>query len=122
MRVAIIGGGSAGLVTAHLLDGVHDVTLFEREPILGGHVRTLNRNVATDLDGGLVLDAGVIEFERHNFPTLLRLFDALGCVTRPVLGTTTFWTHDGVHHPCWCQSVIEHEAALNPVGEHGRSP
>mgnify|MGYP002632497391 CR=1 FL=1 len=98
MRVAIIGGGSAGLVTAHLLDGVHDVTLFEREPILGGHVRTLNRNVATDLDGGLVLDAGVIEFERHNFPTLLRLFDALGCVTRPVLGTTTFWTHDGVHH------------------------
>ena len=29
--VAIIGGGSAGLVTAHLLDGVHEVTVFERE-------------------------------------------------------------------------------------------
>ena len=57
MRIAIIGGGSAGLVTAHLLDGVHEVTLFEREPILGGHVRTLNRNVACDLDPELILDA-----------------------------------------------------------------
>jgi predicted NAD/FAD-binding protein len=98
MRIAIIGGGSAGLVTAHLLDGVHQVTLFEKASILGGHVRTLNRNVECDLESELILDAGVIEFERRNFPSLLRLFDSLGCVTRPVPGTTTFWTHDGVHH------------------------
>ena len=98
MRIAIIGGGSAGLVTAHLLDRVHQVTLFEKLPILGGHVRTLNRNVECNLDPDLILDAGVIEFERRNFPTLMRLFDSLGCVTRPVPGTTTFWTHDGIHH------------------------
>lgn len=98
MRIAIIGGGSAGLVTAHLLDGVHDVSVFEKAPILGGHVRTLNRNVSCDLDPDIVLDAGVIEFERHNFPTLMRLFDSLGCETRTVPGTTTFWTHDGKHH------------------------
>ena len=98
MRIAIIGGGSAGLVTAHLLDGVHDVTVFEKAPILGGHVRTLNRNVSCDLDPDILLDAGVIEFERHNFPTLMRLFDSLGCETRTVPGTTTFWTHDGEHH------------------------
>jgi predicted NAD/FAD-binding protein len=98
VKIAIIGGGSAGLVTAHLLDGVHQVTLFEKAPILGGHVRTLNRNVECDLESGLILDAGVIEFERRNFPTVMRLFDSLGCVTRPVPGTTTFWTRDGVHH------------------------
>ncbi|MDH3727540.1 MAG: FAD-dependent oxidoreductase [Myxococcales bacterium] len=98
MRIAIIGGGSAGLVTAHLLDGIHDVSVFEKAPILGGHVRTLNRNVSCDLDPDIVLDAGVIEFERHNFPTLMRLFDSLGCETRTVPGTTTFWTHDGKHH------------------------
>lgn len=98
MRIAIIGGGSAGLVTAHLLDGVHDVTVFEKAPILGGHVRTVNRNVSCDLDPDILLDAGVIEFERHNFPTLMRLFDSLGCETRTVPGTTTFWTHDGEHH------------------------
>jgi len=98
LKIAIVGGGSAGLVTAHLLDGSHEVTIFEKAPILGGHVRTLNRNVECDLGPGLILDAGVIEFERRNFPTLMRLFDSLGCVTRPVPGNTTFWTHDGVHH------------------------
>lgn len=98
MRIAIIGGGSAGLVTAHLLDGAHQVTLFEKAPVLGGHVRTLNRNVDCELGPGVILDAGVIEFETRNFPTLMRLFDSLGCVTRRVPGTTTFWTHDGVHH------------------------
>ena len=35
MRIAIIGGGVAGLTTAHLLDPHHAVTLFERAPILG---------------------------------------------------------------------------------------
>jgi predicted NAD/FAD-binding protein len=98
LKIAIVGGGSAGLVTAHLLDRVHQITVFEKAPVLGGHVRTLNRNVVCDLESGLILDAGVIEFERHNFPTLMRLFDSLGCVTRPVPATTTFWTHDGVHH------------------------
>jgi len=98
LNIAIVGGGSAGLVTAHLLDRVHHVTVFEKASVLGGHVRTLNRNVECDLDPGLILDAGVIEFERRNFPTLIRLFDSLGCVTRPVPGSTTFWTHDGVHH------------------------
>ena len=53
MKIAIIGGGSAGLVTAHLLDGAHDVTIFEKAPILGGHVRTLNRNVVALQDRGL---------------------------------------------------------------------
>jgi predicted NAD/FAD-binding protein len=98
LKIAIIGAGSAGLVTAHLLDAAHQVTILEKAPVLGGHVRTLNRNVDCDLGPGLILDAGVIEFERHNFPILMRLFDSLGCVTRPVPGTTTFWTHDGVHH------------------------
>ncbi len=98
LNIAIVGGGSAGLVTAHLLERVHHVTVFEKASILGGHVRTLNRNVDCDLRPGLILDAGVIEFERRNFPTLMRLFDSLGCVARPAPGTTTFWTHAGVHH------------------------
>lgn len=98
MRVAIIGGGSAGLVTAYLLDRTHDVTVLEKQPILGGHVRTLNGNVLTPLPSHLRLDAGVIEFETRNFPQLMRLFDELGCETRPVRGTTTFYSADGHHH------------------------
>lgn len=42
MRVAIVGGGLAGLAAAlDLVDGGHDVTLLEARPTLGGAVQTL---------------------------------------------------------------------------------
>ena len=31
LNIAIVGGGSAGLVTAHLLDRVHHVTVVSRQ-------------------------------------------------------------------------------------------
>ena len=37
MRIAVIGGGASGMATAYLLDKQgHHVTVFERQPILGG--------------------------------------------------------------------------------------
>jgi uncharacterized protein len=46
MRIAVLGGGASGMVTDYLLDKQgHHVTVFERQPILGGHIRTLNKNV-----------------------------------------------------------------------------
>ena len=36
------GGGMAGVATAWLLDGTHDVTLFEARETIGGNVRTLS--------------------------------------------------------------------------------
>jgi uncharacterized protein len=46
MKIAIIGGGASGMVSAYLLDKQgHHVTVFERQPMLGGHIRTLNKNV-----------------------------------------------------------------------------
>ncbi|WP_101948583.1 FAD-dependent oxidoreductase [Mycobacterium sp. 3519A] len=41
-RIAVVGGGVAGLVTAWLLDPVHDVVLFERNARLGGHAHTVD--------------------------------------------------------------------------------
>ena len=74
MRVAIVGGGAAGMTTAHLLDRVHDVTLFEKEPILGGNIRTLNKNIpCNSLDRRITLDNGVIEFQRDYFPDFHKL-------------------------------------------------
>jgi squalene-associated FAD-dependent desaturase len=42
MRVAVVGGGLAGLAAAlDLVDAGHEVTLFEARPTLGGKVQTL---------------------------------------------------------------------------------
>ena len=96
MRVAIIGGGASGMTAAHLLGGLHDVTLYEQAPVLGGHVRTLGLNVEPDVAlGDHVLDAGVIEFERRSFPTFVRLMEELGVETAPVPATTTLFLADG---------------------------
>ncbi len=78
MRIAIIGGGAAGMTVAYLLDKTHNVTLFEKEPILGGNIRTLNKNVHCEsLDHRIILDNGVIEFQRDNFPNFHKLMNHL---------------------------------------------
>ena len=42
MKVAVVGGGLAGLTAAlDLMDGGADVTLYEARPTLGGAVQTL---------------------------------------------------------------------------------
>lgn len=75
MRIAIIGGGASGIVTAYLLDKQgHQVTVFERQPVLGGHIRTLNKNVVPNqLDCTETLESGVLEFPIvfYNFMTLM---------------------------------------------------
>ena len=74
MRVAIVGGGAAGMTTAHLLGKVHDVTVLEKEPVLGGNIRTLNKNIpCNSLDQRISLDNGVIEFQRDYFPNFHKL-------------------------------------------------
>ena len=76
MKIAIVGGGASGMVTAYWLNqNGHDVTVFERQPILGGHIRTLNKNVQTDLiDADTFLESGVLEFPCifHNFLDLMK--------------------------------------------------
>lgn len=76
MKIAILGGGASGMVTAYLLDKQgHQVTVFEKQPMLGGHIRTLNKNVKPNrLDCDQVLEAGVLEFPStfHNFVALMQ--------------------------------------------------
>ncbi|HYX88743.1 MAG TPA: hydroxysqualene dehydroxylase HpnE [Gaiellaceae bacterium] len=44
MRIAVVGGGLAGLSAAlELVDASHDVTVYEARPTLGGAVQTLPR-------------------------------------------------------------------------------
>lgn len=74
-KLAIIGGGIAGVATAWLLDGVYDVTLFEAEAQLGGNVTTL----PFDVRGQQVLvDIGAQYFHPGLYPNYAKLLDLLG--------------------------------------------
>ncbi len=77
MRIAVIGSGIAGIASAWLLSRTHHVDLYEAEPTLGGHTRTL------DLTAGghtFPADTGFMVFNRRTYPNLTRFFDHLGVV------------------------------------------
>ncbi|MFT4622258.1 MAG: putative NAD/FAD-binding protein [Myxococcota bacterium] len=98
MEIAVIGGGTAGLATAWMLDPAHRVTVLESEPVLGGHVRTLGGNVPAAGELGLgdtTLDAGVVLLERSNFPNTHRLMDRVGARRRPVSAPVTMTATPG---------------------------
>ncbi|MGH7435645.1 MAG: FAD-dependent oxidoreductase [Polyangiaceae bacterium] len=79
MRIAIIGGGVAGLGAAWLLSDHNDVTVFEATPRFGGHAHT----VSLDIDGEPVfVDAGFEFFANTIWPTFCRLLAALNVETR----------------------------------------
>ncbi|GLU08230.1 hypothetical protein SLE2022_251540 [Rubroshorea leprosula] len=72
MRVAVIGGGICGLVSAFVLAkaGV-SVVLYEKEDCLGGHAKTLNFD-AVDLDLDFMF------FNPSACPNMMELFESLG--------------------------------------------
>lgn len=84
------------MVTARLLDEAHDVTVLEREAVLGGHVRTLGGNVHSPrVPAGVHLDAGVIEFDRRHFPRFHALMAELGVEMAEVPATSGLFLADG---------------------------
>ena len=53
MKIAIVGSGISGLVTAHHLRRDHDVGLYEADDYLGGHTHTVDVSLP-DADGQIV--------------------------------------------------------------------
>ncbi len=79
-RLAVIGGGIAGLGAAWLLRRRYDVTVFERENRIGGHSNT----VEIDEEGRRVpVDTGFMVFNKVTYPYLVRLFDELRVPVKP---------------------------------------
>jgi predicted NAD/FAD-binding protein len=72
-RIAIIGGGISGLAAAWLLSRTDAVTLYEAEPRLGGHART----VMAGKRGDQPVDTGFIVFNYANYPHMTRMFQDL---------------------------------------------
>jgi predicted NAD/FAD-binding protein len=67
------------MAAAHLLSNSNSVVLFEAEPRLGGHARTIIAGKLKDQP----VDTGFIVFNRVNYPNLVRLFETLGVPTTP---------------------------------------
>ncbi len=72
-RIAVIGGGIAGMSAAHFLSGGNAVVLFEAAARLGGHART----VLAGKRGDQPVDTGFIVYNRANYPHLVALFEKL---------------------------------------------
>jgi predicted NAD/FAD-binding protein len=73
-RIAVIGGGIAGLGAAWLLSEKFSVTLFEAEERVGGHTNTVDATV-----GGVShpVDTGFLVHNDLTYPHLVQLFKHL---------------------------------------------
>ena len=80
MKIAVIGSGISGLVSAHVLAEKHEVHLFEAENRLGGHTHTHEVEVAS---GKYNVDTGFIVHNDRNYPNFVKLMNKLGIETQP---------------------------------------
>lgn len=81
MKVAVIGGGIAGLSAAWRLQGHGcQVELFEQEDRLGGHTDTHAINVA---QGSVQIDTGFIVFNELNYPQFSQWLSELNVRSQP---------------------------------------
>ena len=87
MRIAVIGGGVAGLYAAwHLAGGRdgrtrHDVILLEQGERIGGHTDTHEIDVDPET-GPVAIDTGFIVFNPPNYPLFSAWLEALGVESR----------------------------------------
>ena len=77
-RIAVVGGGIAGLGAAWALRKSADLVVYERAPRFGGHAWTID----IDYDGApLSVDIGFICFNRPNYPNFTNLLAYLDVKT-----------------------------------------
>ncbi|MEE2001300.1 FAD-dependent oxidoreductase [Alkalimonas sp. MEB108] len=80
MKIAVIGGGIAGMMSLYLLQREHQVVLFEANDYLGGHTATVD----VELDGKtLAVDTGFIVFNNWTYPLFNRFLAELAVPFQP---------------------------------------
>ena len=80
MRVAVVGAGVAGIVSAWEISKKHDVTLFEKRGRLGGHTHTWV--IPDGPDAGAAVDTGFIVCNNKTYPNFHRFLAELGVPVR----------------------------------------
>ncbi|HTU30201.1 MAG TPA: FAD-dependent oxidoreductase [Solirubrobacteraceae bacterium] len=90
MRIAVIGAGVSGLTVAHLVDPLHEVTVFDAAGYAGGHTNTVRVDTPHETHH---VDTGFIVFNDRNYPRFERLLGRLGVASQP--STMSFSVSDG---------------------------
>ncbi|HQI80695.1 MAG TPA: FAD-dependent oxidoreductase [Deltaproteobacteria bacterium] len=75
-KVAVVGGGVAGIVAAYLLQERFEVSLYERNAYIGGHTNTVV--IEEGPDAGTSVDTGFIVFNERTYPNFIRFLGRLG--------------------------------------------
>lgn len=75
LKIAVAGGGVAGIVAAWLLQRRHRVILFEKNEYLGGHTHTVD---VKDGSRSIPVDTGFIVFNDRTYPNFIRFIGQLG--------------------------------------------
>lgn len=76
LKIAVAGGGVAGIVAAYLLQQKHQVTLFEKNNYVGGHTHTVP--VPDGPDAGTMVDTGFIVHNDRTYPNFIKFIGQLG--------------------------------------------
>ena len=82
-RIAIIGSGVSGLTCAHYLGAQHEVTVFEADDYIGGHVNTIDvtmqdgKKAKSSKTESSAIDTGFIVFNERTYPNFFRLLHEL---------------------------------------------
>ncbi len=89
LRIAVIGGGVAGLTTALLLQRRHRVTLFEKNDYMGGHTNTIA--LPEGPDAGTPVDTGFIVLNNKTYPLFNKLLRHLDVAVRDSDMSFGYW-------------------------------
>lgn len=79
-RIAVVGSGVSGMVSAWLLSQHHTVHLFEKQARIGGHTNTVT--VRRDDGSTLGIDTGFITYNEPTYPNFTRLMEHLAVPTQ----------------------------------------
>ena len=75
LRIAIIGAGVSGLTIGYMLNKKHDITIYEKNNYVGGHINTID---VIDEKRNLSIDTGFIVFNDKTYPNFIDLLNKIG--------------------------------------------
>ena len=76
LKIAVIGGGIAGIMAAYLLQKKHDITIFEAGSYLGGHAHSVEIN--NSVDTPFEVDTAFLVFNNISYPIFIKFIRELG--------------------------------------------